>query len=273
MTVSELCAKIALQPEIAARVAAFSASFDRSSVEPLTDALCDAPRSREAYEALLSALGEDADGTKILSCYLHAALQTHARYAALGIDEQIFLDTVKCFPRFIGECLERKGVLAFDRAHWSYRHLNMSIMRLGTLEFEWKTREGERVIAVHIPTDADFTPAALDESFVAARRITRTHVPTYADAPITCESWLMGEALHKVLKPTSKILQFQARFDILQKHPVNAGYLTFIFHRADCSDVATLPEDTSLQRNVKALLLSGGGIDGGFGVLREDPPV
>ncbi|MBQ9784849.1 MAG: DUF5596 domain-containing protein [Clostridia bacterium] len=269
MTLSALCDRIELQPEMRARVGAFSASFDASSVSALLEALTDSARSKDAYEALRDRLGDDPDGAKILTCYLLAAVRTHALYLERGIDERIFFDTVGCFPRFIGECLERKGILAFDRAHWAYRHLNMTLLRVGALEYERKERAGMRVNAVHIPSDADLSPAALDASFAAVRRLLRTHFPDYADAPITCESWLMGRSLHEVLGDGSKILQFQSRFDVREHHPENDAYLTFLFGRADCTDYASLPERTSLQRNVKARLLSGRGIDGGFGILKE----
>lgn len=270
MTLIELCRKIDLQDEIVQRVMNFTADFDFSPLDARIHSLTAPETAAEAHKALKELLGDDPLGTKILCCYLRAALTTYDNYRALGIDEQIYVDTMKCFPRFIGECLERKDVLAFDRAHWNHRHLSMSILRIGTLEYERKIREGVRVNAIHIPTDADFSPTALDASFTAARALTREKFPDYADAPITCESWLIYEGLRDVLKEGSKILQFQARFDIQCQHPISDGYLTFIFHRADCSDYANLPESSSLQRNVKARLLAGSGIGGGFGILREE---
>ena len=271
MTPNELCQRLVLSPDVTERVLRAEASLDVSALSGTILGLCDPTTSRASYEQLREALGNDPDGSKILTCYLLAAAKTLENYARVGIDSNVFFDTVGCFPRFIGETLERKGVLAFDRAHWAYRHLNMTLLRVGTLEYERREREGVRINAIHIPSDADLSPEVLDASLREARRLTRAYFPDYADAPFTCESWLMGESLCELLPPSSKILQFRSRFDILQKHPESDAYLPFIFHRADCSDYRTLPEDTSLQRNAKARLLSGRGIDGAFGVMRKEP--
>ena len=269
MTLKLLCERIGLQGEITDRVLSFDRESDLSSHTDLIAALCDPTRSEDAAQILSERLGEDPLGTKILTVYLLAAMKTRERYLEKGIDESIFWNTVRCFPRFIGETLERKGILMFDRASWSRRHLDMSLCRIGTLEYERKIREGQRVNAIHIPSDADFSPDALDESLRTARIFLRAHFPDFADAPITCESWLMYEGLCEVLRENSKILAFQKRFDIRLQHPVSNGYLVFIFHRADCENYQTLPENTSLQKNVKARLLSGSGIGGGFGILKE----
>ena len=271
MTLKELCRTIGLQPDVTERVIRTEASLDLTLLSDALTGLCDPAASHASYEQLRVCLGEDTDGSKILTCYLLAAAKTRENYARIGISDNVFFDTVGCFPRFIGETLERKGVLAFDRAQWAYRHLNMTLLRVGTLEYERREREGVRVNAIHIPSDADLSPATLDASLKEARRLTRAHFPDYAEAPFTCESWLMGECLCELLPKASKILQFKGRFDILQRHPESDAYLPFIFHRADCSDYRTLPEDTSLQRNVKARLLNGRGVDGAFGVMREEP--
>lgn len=270
MTVLQLCTAIGLQAEMTVRVATFSEGFDFNSLYPMIDDLCYPDRAQSAYEGLVAALGDDPDGTKILSCYLLAATKTHGRYREKGIPEEIFFDTVKCFPRFIGESLERKGVWVFDRAHWAYRHLNMTIFRLGTLEFARVVRKGVRVNAIHIPSGADLSPAAVDASLKAARAFLKKYYPDYADAPFTCDSWLMGEGLREVLGDGSNIIKFQDRFAMEEQYPDSEACLIPIFHRVDCKDYKNLPEDTSLQRRVKARLLSGKGIGGGYGVLRED---
>ena len=269
MNLQEICLRIGFCEEITQRVLAFAEKLDPTPIAHHIENLSNPEQSADAHAALIEALGEDPLGTKILTVYLLASRKTRLRYLESGIDESLFWDTVKCFPRFIGETLERKDILAFDRAAWSRRHLDMSLIRIGTLEYERKIREGQRVIAIHIPTDADFSPKALEESFAAARSLISAHFPDYAEAPITCESWLMYEGLHNVLNESSKILAFQKRFNILLQHPVANGYLVFIFHRANCEDYASLPENTSLQRATKARLLSGGGIGGGFGILKE----
>jgi len=270
MTLEALCEKIELQEEMKKQVLILAREMDLAPLEKHITALTEPDRAAEAYAALKEIVGEDMPGAKILCCYLLAALITHEKYQAIGIGEDIYVETMKCFPRFVGECLARRDELGFDRAFWSYRQLNMTLMRIGTLEYEWHVRKGEKVVSIHIPSDADLSISSLQASYRAARSFLREKVPEYAEAPIICESWLLYEGLESLLRPDSGILRFQRCFDIKQQYPPNNGCLHFIFQRQDCSNYALLPERTSLQRNVKALLLSGGGIRSGYGILKED---
>ena len=268
MTVLELCKKIELQDEIAARVCEISSEFDFSPVEKLIEGLATEDSSAESYRAIKETLGEDPRALKILCCYLRAALLTYEKYKEMEIGDGIFFDTMKCFTRFIEECFEKTGELAFDRAFWTHRQTSAVLMRIGTLEFERKIREGKRVISLHIPSDADLSSEALDDSFAAARRLISEKFGEYADAPFVCESWLLYDGLDAVLNEDSKILAFKRRFDMQYQNPPSDSNLVWIFRRADCSDYANLPESTSLQRNVKRLLLNGGGIGSGYGIYK-----
>ena len=270
MTVMELCNKIELQDELAQRVFDFEKDFDFLPLERYISNLTKPELSEEAYKTLEERLGDDPYGAKILCCYLKAALITYSEYERLGIDDQIYIDTMKCFTRFSAEWLERKGILGFFSAFWSYRHLNTTLIRIGTLEYERLIRNGNLCISVHIPSNADLSADVLDESFAEARRFLNGKFPECVGAPIICESWLLSGDLDRVLTKDSKILQFKARFDIQRQNPISKNALTYIFHRMDCSDYESLPENTSLQRKVKALLLDGGGIRSAYGILREN---
>ena len=269
MTLNELCQKIELQPEILTTVMDFSNEFDFQTVEKQLSELTEYDTAAAAYKTVTELLGDDPSGLKVLTCYLKAALMTHVKYAEKGIDDEIYFDTMKCFTRFVGECFERRDIWGFVDANWAYRHLNTSLVRIGALEFERTVRNGEPAVSVHIPSNADLSKESLDASFSAARRFLKNYYPDYAEAPIFCESWLMYPGLHDLLNPDSKILHFQSRFEIKQVNPISKNALTYIFHRADCSDYSSLPESSSLQRKAKALLLSGGNIGSAYGVLKE----
>jgi hypothetical protein len=166
------------------------------------------------------------------------------------------------------EDIEREGKPSFGRAFWNYRHLNCTLFRIGALEYELLEKNGERKISVHIPSDADLSPESLDESFACARRFISAKFPDYADAVIYCESWLMYPTLHELLPEGSRILGFQDRFEITRVNSASSHHLVYIFHRADCTDLSALPEDTSLQRRVKKYLIEGGGICSAYGVYK-----
>lgn len=269
MTLEKLCELIELQDEVKEKVLAENNQMDFAPLEEHIVALTQKKVCFTAYEALKEMFGEDLPNAKMLCCYLRAALISYEKYQELGIDDEIFIETMKCFPRFIGECFVKSDVLGFDRAAWSVRQLNLSIMRIGTLEYEYTVSNDKKVISIHIPSGADLSLASLKASFVAARKFTRAKMPEYADAPFICSTWLLFDGLKNFLNPDSKIMQFQSCFDIHKQYDTSGQNLVFIFHKNDCSDYASLPENTSLQRKLKEYLLSGGVITSGYGVVKE----
>lgn len=134
-------------------------TFDTKQMQESVERLTAASTAREAYLQLRENLQEDEDSWKMLLCQLEAAELCRENYQRQEIGEEIFVDTMRCFSRFIRECYEMSGRFAFDRGWWTWRQLCMSLFRLGDLECELCTGEGERVISLHIPSDADLLPA------------------------------------------------------------------------------------------------------------------
>ena len=77
--------------------------------------------------------------------------------------------------------------------------------------------------------------------------------------------------LKELLPPDSRILRFQEAFDIREDLPENDAALEWVFHVAggqrEGLDLSALPEETSLQRKMKALLLAGRKPGAAYGVL------
>lgn len=77
-----------------------------------------------------------------------------------------------------------------------------------------------------------------------------------------CESWLLSPALVCLLPEGSNILKFQQSFDLLSQNPEPMDVLEWVFRLTEGQQKTTplerLPEETSLQRSMKAFLLHGG---------------
>ena len=143
---------------------------------PHIRALCDARKAPDAQKTLAGILasGEDNSGFAQLAAHLAAAGLTRQRYREAGVDDIIFWETMRCFPRFLSETHASTGRWAFDRAFWTWRQTSCCLFRLGTLEFEYRTADetqipgvqaGSAVLSVHIPSDARFTEEALAASY------------------------------------------------------------------------------------------------------------
>lgn len=130
--------------------------------------LCDPNGYAQAAEALHAALGNDPEGVKMLATMLFAAERTRQMYRDRNMPPRVFTDTMRCFSRFVREHKESFGVYGFDRWQWTGRQLSRRLFRLGALEYETVVENGENLLSLHIPSDADLSDGAVDGSLAAA---------------------------------------------------------------------------------------------------------
>jgi len=234
--------------------------------KPLFPGLTVRVEAEESYTALDKAL--KGDDMAMLACQLWIAAEARAKWQEKGIPDRIFLDTMNCFPRFLGEALRKTGRVEFDRGWWTYRQLSMTIFRIGALEYELLSEPG--VISIHIPSNARIEPALVEESLVQARTFFKKYYPDFARRPMICHSWLLSPELGAVLGDGSRILAFQKRFAVLKSEPEAMDCLEWLFAAPEGTPLTDLREDTSLQRSVKKKLLEGGHIGCSLGVLLDD---
>lgn len=211
-------------------------------------------------------------GAGILMHQLMEAMASRKWDAWKRIPEEIWIESMKAFPRFISEHRRSYGYDGFDRYGWTVRQAGARLFRIGELEYELVENEhGKREIGVHIPSDAKLEPERMNESLARADAFLREYFPDWADLPKTCESWLLSPVLKELLPPDSRILRFQEAFDLREDLPENDAALEWVFHVAggqrEGLDLSALPEDTSLQRKMKALLLAGRKPGAAYGVL------
>ena len=270
-----------MTPEDAARDREAEALRRRS---PETDAACDAEARllmQEDLERLLYAIrmpwgfalrvmdaawrrvpeycGADAsaggDGAEVMADQLLTAVRSRRDGAWRDLPEDVWLDTMAAYPRFVNEHRRSYGRYGFDRGFWTTRHAGARLFRVGALEYELK--DGE--VGLHIPSDIALDMDALDASVAAARDFLGRFFPEWRDAPMTCETWLLSPKLDDLLPDASRIRAFRRAFDLLSVDPGDDDAVEWVFNVAagqrDALDFAALPEDTALRRGMKALLL------------------
>ena len=273
MKIEELIKNLDIPKQFLEKVLDTAKTIDFSSHQSDIRALCKAESASRAYAALLRALGEDADGVKIFTAELFAALQTYENYRNMGIDDKIYYDTMGAMRRRLYESYTEEGCWIFDRSSWAIHHISMSLFRIGALEYQLTSKYGEDVIAVHIPSDADLSNEDLDRSFADARQFFRTYYPWAGDLRIVCERWMLSQRLPKILKDGSEILNFQSRFHI-EFTREGESRVRRVFRISECglSDINmhTLPEETSLRRAIKEIYKVGGSIGEGYGIYKEN---
>ena len=211
-------------------------------------------------------------GAEMLIRQLMQAVESRKWGEWKRIPEDIWIATMKAFPRFIAEHRRSYGYDGFDRYGWTVRQAGARLFRIGELEYELAENEpGKRVIRVHIPSDTKLEPALLNASLSRADAFLGEYFPEWADLPKICESWLLSPVLKELLPPESRILRFQSAFDLRETFPEDDAALEWVFRVAQGQreglDMTKLPEETSLQKRMKALLLSGRKPGAGEGIL------
>lgn len=224
----------------------------------------------KGLQELRENLGEDPYGMKMLTCMLNCGLKTHLRYQTWGISDKIFIDSLKCFSRFVQEHRESFGVYGFDREWWTVRQLSGKLFRIGELEYEFiegrKRGKELHYISLHIPSDADLDLKKVHRSYEQAGVFVHKYFPEYEGEEVRCCSWLLSPALREILPSTSKILRFQEEFVIQHVDEESNSFLQWVYKRTDIL-WEELPEETTLQRNLKQYILSGKKLGEGEGYL------
>lgn len=130
------------------------------------------------------------------------------------------------------------------------------IVCLPKSEWEILLRPGDAVLDAHIPGHKPLTVELCAASYARARALFAKHYPEFDFRGFHCRSWTMSSELAEILKPNANLLLFQQPY---LRYPVptkGEDVFNFVFFLRFTS-LADLPEDTSLQRALKARYLRG----------------
>lgn len=226
-------------------------------------------------EACLQALKTETEPNGAALCLfsLYAFSQREA-WLARGISEQIYLDTMRDLTIWYQACMQktgRPGVMEWD---WLLNSLKGRLVRLGRLQYEpgdleeairtdeYSFPKGVRKLEIHIPADGKLEPEQISSSLSQARIFFAGNEYRL----MHCHSWLLSPALHRILPPSSNILNFQSFFRVYGEdfsyRQAEERVFGEISDRTEC-----YPEHTSLQKSLKAFLLTGGRVGMGMGVI------
>jgi len=276
--VRSLCKELDMPDDVTKQISILTADIYFPDIEKYFNMLFSLETGGEAYKKIESELKENESSLKPLALYLTAANKTWEQYKKTGIPRKIYVDSMKCFSRFVREHFNTYGFYGFDRDFWIYRFLAFSIFRLGELEFEMSfcpdndllngfAAKGDKIISVHIPSDAVMTRDNLNKSYEAAASFLKKYFPEYGNAITYCITWLLDPALKDLLPANSKILEFQSDYKIIKIVNNDKSFMRWVYNK-DTDDYNSLPENTTLQRNIKKHLLEGGNISLATGIKK-----
>lgn len=268
MEIREFLKEIGFSPESVDLIEKAGSSFDLKALQPYREKLIAAPTDIENVHALENALSPDENGIKMLAYMAYYALQSMESYRQKGIPCSVFLATMQFLSRFYENDRALFGYPVFRWGWWFPRQLALKEFRIGIFEYEMTCRENADILSLHIPSDANLTDENIRCSFADAHAFFTKFYPSYANVDVYCETWLLTPCLKELLSPSSRILHFQTFFDILHTDNDSPAFRDWVFPGAPES-IKDLPENTSLQKNAKAYLLSGKKIGWTLGKLKD----
>lgn len=219
---------------------------------------------------------QEMASVQILAAYLQLIPDAQEHYQKRGIPENILWDGLQDIGIWSREHQKRFGRAGLMAWPWVARTLRMEVFRLGRLQFEPHILErpihtqrhdypaGIPVIDVHIPAELPLDAASVRASFGVAKSFFSEHF-SEDFALYHCHSWLLSSQLQDILPSDSRILQFQSLFDVYGHTQERQGEERVFGMLLD--DPSDYPENTSLQRKMKAYLLSGGKVNVGMGII------
>ena len=216
--------------------------------------------------AALDAYFEQDNGIGILRFYLDWAAALKAQYDALEIPEKIFWDGVRDIAIWVEDYQQKHGGPGFKEWGWVAGTLTMGVFRLGRLQFQPDRLEaamecdgvaypgGTPILNIHIPAGEPLDGNAVRAAMEEAPRFFHTYFGTVFTL-FQCHSWLLSPKLKKLLPADSRIIQFQDLFSAFEADDERQAEERVFGFLAD--DPADYPDNTSLQRKMKAALLAG----------------
>lgn len=270
MDIMELCELIDIPKKVKEHISHIISTLHFEDIREELEGLKHIDKWKESHERISEHLGEDESGMKILTCQLYCVCDTYAAYQELNIPDKIFIDTMKFFTRFLNSHKERHGSYRYIWAWWVVRQISMTEFRIGELEYEMKIENGQNIIDMHIPEDANLQTDKLSASYNQARQFFACYYPDFKDANMVCTTWLLAPSLKEVLPEDSKILMFQRAFSIKVTEKESLSFMDWVYGSRDIA-IKDLPEKTSLQRKLKPYLIGGGTIEMGYGKLIDNP--
>ena len=159
---------------------------------------------------------------------------------------------------------------------WGAYFINIRLIEVGRLQFEVcfhnpiTEKDGEPNIKIHIPRGGRLFTEDVKKSINDSKALIKKYF-NIENVDYYCTSWLLSDKLQDIIDVNSNIHKFYKLFDIVaEDHDAIPDILNFVFELNDCEDYSILPENTSLQKNLKELFLRGVSMKVGVGKLKQD---
>ena len=123
-------------------------------------------------------------------------------------------------------------------------------------EYTLCIKPGDTILSVHIPNKGEFNEKVCKETYKRAYEVFETYFPELDVKGLHCHSWMLSSELLDILKPESNIIKFREGYMCYPGETEGRDVFNFVF-KLKFKTFEDMAEDTSLQRAIKKVYLSG----------------
>lgn len=210
--------------------------------------------------------------------------QMRADYAAAGLSDDLFWDTIADLKYKLIECHDVYGIWGIFVAFWHAWFFQLRRFKLGRLQFEpykysgkepvtlggYTVNPGDTVYNMHIPSCGPLTKELRIDSYKEAYEFFKKDLDG-KPMVFMCHSWLLYLGNREILPAHLNMVDFINDFHIVESAPIDDFYDKWrVFGKDFEKPNEALPEDTTMRRCFKKWLLEGKKTGEGLGVFIYD---
>lgn len=233
--------------------------------------------SNNPYHNLEKLKNEDDLGRFILS--LHAIDFTYKEYTTLGIPFHIFKESMEDFNlRAVKYYKQNQSWgIRIEDIKWLNLLFNLKLFKLNSLRFQMfpmdyieMEREGEDLLCLskktkarfpeglplintHIETNTDLSDNTVEKSLILAHSFFNEFFPDFKAQGFITRTWLLHPSLQNLLPPTSKIIKFSKRFEIIGLSNNYSQALVRIYGTTDNDEIKKMKKVSTLQKHAHTI--------------------
>lgn len=142
---------------------------------------------------------------------------------------------------------------------WIHKYARGELFIINDFQYETFKHKDKDVINIHIPAGTRLNVYENLKSFKGALDFFDKYYPEFKITGVLCESWLLSKEIEEVMGGPTNISRFG---DMFERHDIGdtkgEAVFRFVYNfAAPYPPVEDLPENTTLQRKLKAYMLSG----------------
>lgn len=209
---------------------------------------------------------------------IYCAPETHLRYQKMGLPDDLYWDSMKDMKYKMEITYNMYGFWGMYCGPWISSFFLLKCFCLGRLQFELLEshfhyeldgcvlKPGDPVINVHIPSFGKLLHEDVLDAYARAAVFFKN---TFPDGKFWfhCETWMMYPQVYALI-PKGNMTRFVADYDIVSTYidPTQDDRFRVFPHPPE-DPVEIYPENTPLQRDLKAWLLAGNTMGIGHGLM------